>query len=416
MKYIHRHIKSTLLAALACHPVVYLNGPRQSGKSTLVQRLSKEKEGFPAEYVTFDSTAQMAAAAHAPETYLKERKGPLIIDEVQLVPEIFRALKIVVDELRQAHGGTIKGRFLLTGSANIMALPKLSDPLVGRMGVLTLYPISSAETLGSAGDFIERLLHHDFQKDNGNHALTDMIRAASFPEISGAPIHERTGWFDGYLTTILQRDVRALAEIEKLSALPNLLRILANRSGGLINDADIARSAGLNHVTTRNYKTLLKMLFLTFEVMPWYRNIGKRLVKSPKGYLIDTLLLCHLLRYELDDLERNRPELFGHALENFVATDLLKLIAASDQKLELFHFRTSDNKEVDFVLEQASGQLAGVEVKNSDRVDASDFKGLGALQSATGNDFICGVVLYRGKDVVPFGKNLWAAPISNLWA
>jgi predicted AAA+ superfamily ATPase len=413
MVSINRHIRTRLLKALDASPIVFLNGPRQAGKSTIVQDLSKNE--FPAEYVTFDSTTQMAAAVNAPMSYLKERKGALIIDEVQLVPEIFRPLKIVVDELRQEQSNKLTGRFLLTGSANIMALPKLSAPLVGRMSVLTLYPVSSAEALGGKGDFIDRLFNKDFTADNGEHKISDVIRASTFPEISGADAQERTNWFDGYLTTILQRDVRALAEIEKLSSLPNLLRILANRAGGLINDADIARDAGLNPVTSRNYKTLLKMLFLTFELTPWYRNIGKRLVKSPKGYMTDTLLLCHLLQYELSDIEKNRPELFGHVLENFVATELIKLMTFNETKLDLFHFRTSDNKEVDFVLERPNGQLAGIEVKQSDSVGKSDFKGLIELQDMTKDDFACGIVLYRGRDVVPFGENLWAVPMSNLW-
>ena len=413
MTHINRNIRTKLLHALDISPVVFLNGPRQAGKSTLVQDIAKKD--FPADYVTFDSTTQMAAAANSPESYLKERKRTLIIDEVQLVPEIFRALKIVVDELRLEQGKKLKGRFLLTGSANIMALPKLSDPLVGRMNVLTLYPVSGSEALGGQGNFIDRLFKGDFEADQSKNKLIDVIRAATFPEISGAEIHERTNWFDGYLTTILQRDVRALAEIEKLSSLPNLLRILANRAGGLVNDADIARDAGLNSVTSRNYKTLFKMLFLTIELAPWYRNIGKRLVKSPKGYITDTLLLCHLLQYELSDLEKNRPELFGHVLENFVATELIKLMSFRDDKIDLFHYRTSDNKEVDFVLEKPNGQLAAVEVKQRDRVGKTDFKGLESLQEVTGDDFICGIVLYRGNDVVPFGKNLWAVPISNLW-
>ena len=411
--FINRYIRSKLLSALKVSPIVFLNGPRQAGKSTLVQAIAKKD--YPAEYVTLDSTTQMAAAANSPESYLKQRSGALIIDEVQLVPEIFRALKIVVDELRQDYGAKLKGRFLLTGSANIMALPKLSDPLVGRMSILTLYPLASAEVSGGKGDFIQRLFDRNFEAYTKKYSLSDIIRTATYPEISGADIHERTTWFDGYLTTILQRDVRALAEIEKLSTLPNLLRILANRAGGLINDADIARDAGLNPVTSRNYKTLLKMLFLTFELAPWYRNIGKRLVKSPKGYMTDTLLLCHLLQYELTDLEKNRPELFGHVVENFVATELLKLTTFIYDKIDLYHFRTSDNKEVDFVLEKPNGQLAAIEVKKSDSVAKSDFKGLEELQTITGQDFVCGIVLYHGRDVVPFGKNLWAVPVSNLW-
>jgi predicted AAA+ superfamily ATPase len=417
IEYIERHIQDKLLSALAISPVVFLNGPRQSGKSTLVQHIAKED--FPAEYVTFDSATQMAAAAAAPEIWLKERRGSLIIDEIQLVPEVFRALKTVVDELRRTHLLTqnehARRRFLLTGSANIMALPKLSDPLVGRMRVLTLYPLSGAETVWGKGAYVDRLFARDFLPDKGECVLSDIVRMATFPEISGVSGRERSGWFEGYLTTILQRDVRSLAEIEKLGALPNLLRILGARTGGLVNDAGIARDAGLNHMTARNYKTLLQMLFLTFELAPWHRNIGKRLVKAPKGYVIDTLLLCHLLQYDLDNLEKSRPELFGHVVENFVATELVKLAANSDHRPVLRHFRTGDNKEVDFVLEKPNGQLAGVEVKIGDRVKQSDFNGLECLQALAKDDFACGAVLYRGRDVVPFGKNLWAVPIANLW-
>lgn len=413
MDYIHRSLKAKLFNALKANSVVFLNGPRQAGKTTLVQNIVTKE--FPAEYVSFDNTTQIIAASSSPETYLRQRSGTLIIDEVQLVPEIFRALKIVVDQLRQENGGVLKGRFLLTGSANIMALPKLSLPLVGRMGVLTLYPFSASEIIDGKADFLSRLFQGVFLKDNDEHKLIDIMLQATYPEASGMKIPERTSWFDGYLTTILQRDVRTLAEIEKLSTLPNLLRILATRSGGLVNDAYIARDANLNHVTSRNYKILLKMLFLTFELAPWYRNIGKRLVKSPKIYLIDTLLLCHLLQYELEDLERSRPDIFGHVLENFVATELLKLITNHEQKMSLYHFRTNDNKEVDFVIEKANGQLSGIEVKKRDHVELSDFKGLKALKELVGDDFICGIVLYRGKDIVPFGEKLWAVPLNNLW-
>lgn len=413
MPYINRHIESKLLAILESSPVVFLNGPRQAGKSTLVKKISKRD--FLAEYVTLDDATQMAAAQNAPESYLKQREGALIIDEAQLVPEIFRALKMVVDELRQQQGDKLGKQFLLTGSANIMALPKLSDALVGRMQILTLYPFSGAEAVGGAGDFITRLFDGSFESDDGKHKLLEIIRTATFPEISGERMQKRINWFDGYITTILQRDVRNLAEIAKLSALPNLLRILASRAGGLINDAEIARDTGLNHVTARNYKTLLRNLFLTFEIAPWYRNIGKRLVKAPKGYISDTLLLCHLLQYELEHLEKARPELFGHILENFVATELCKLATIGVPKLDMHHFRTADGKEVDFVLQKPSGELVALEVKNRDNVGKSDFKGLTALQEFVGDSFICGVVLYRGKNVVPFGRNLWAIPLSNLW-
>lgn len=410
---IARLLQKRLLAALDAHPVVFLNGPRQAGKSTLAQNLGES--GYEADYVTFDNATQMAAAAHAPEAYLSARTRSLIIDEVQLVPEIFRALKTVVDSGRRKDGA-VNGRFLLTGSANILALPKLSDPLVGRMGTLTLFPLAGAEILGGQGDFIERLFAGQFSKQKDNPSLVDMIARSTYPEISKASLQTRSLWFEGYLTTILQRDVRNLAEIEKLSALPNLLRILAGRAGGLINDAEIARDAGLVHVTSRNYKTLLKMLFLSFEIEPWHRNVTKRLVKAPKGYLVDTPLLCHLLNYDLETISRDRPEIFGHVLENYVATELIKLSAPLERRPKLLHFRTSDNKEVDFVLEQTDGRLAAIEVKGRETLDRADFKGLEVLRELAGQDFKVGIVLYRGQDIIPFGDNLWAVPIGSLWS
>ena len=413
MNHIERKITENLLFSLKHSPVVFLNGPRQAGKSTLVQGLSAD--AYPAEYVTFDNATQMAAAFASPEAFLAGRKGPLIIDEVQMVPDLFRALKQVVDELRLTDKGNCQGRFLLTGSANIMALPKLSDPLVGRMSVKTLYPLSGCEVFSGTGGFFDQLFATEFSVRAREISLNEVIRAASFPEISGRGSRERGEWFDGYLTTILQRDVRAIAELEKIGLLPTMLRVLATRAGSLMNDADIARDVGLNAVTGKNYRGILQAMFLSHDVRPWYRNIGKRLVKSAKGYLLDTLLLCHLLDWNLDDLGRNKPHLYGHVVENFVATELLKLLSFSEIRANLLHFRTSDGKEVDFVLERPDGTLAGVEVKTASRVDHGDFKGLEVLQQVSGDDFVCGVVLYTGHDVVPFGDKLFAVPIAALW-
>lgn len=182
-----------------------------------------------------------------------------------------------------------------------------------------------------------------------------------------------------------------------------------------MNDASIARDIGLNPVTSKAYRGIVQAMFLTFDVPPWFRNIGKRLVKSPKGYIVDTLLLCHLLDWSLDDLALRKPELFGHVVENFVVTELKKLLSFSELRAELLHFRTSDNREVDFVLERPDGRLAGIEVKASEAVTAADFKGLKVLQDAAGADFTAGIVLYTGKDVVPFGVKLLAVPMRALW-
>ncbi|GEP90673.1 hypothetical protein CTE07_23180 [Chitinophaga terrae (ex Kim and Jung 2007)] len=418
MKTLPRYITSRLLQALNVSPVVFLNGARQSGKSTLVQNLREQigHKNSPAAYVSFDRPTQMAAASSSPESFLSSYKDTLIIDEVQLVPELFRALKVVVDDLRLQDKSNANGRYLLTGSANILALPKLSDPLVGRMTVLTLYPFCTAEASQGQGNGLDRLVNLDFENmsDRGL-GITDAMKLATFPEIADKESSERNIWFDGYLTTILQRDVRLIAELEKISVLPNLLRILATRAGNLLNDSDIARDLGLNPVTSKFYRNILKMMFLNFDIEPWFRNIGKRLVKSPKGYLIDTLMLCYMLDLDIEDIERNKPDLFGHILENYIATELTKQLTFSETRAKLLHFRTGDGKEVDFVLERPDGSLFAIEIKKSESVNIHDFKGIQVLAELAAKDFIGGVVLYSGKDAVPFGKNLWAVPFHVLW-
>jgi predicted AAA+ superfamily ATPase len=246
-------------------------------------------------------------------------------------------------------------------------------------------------------------------------SLIDAIKKATFPEVSTLTGEERRIWFDGYISSMLQRDVRQIAELEKISALPHLLSVLAARTGCLMNDSDIARDIDMNHVTAKFYRSILKLMFLTFDVRPWFRNIGKRLVKTPKGYLLDTTMICHLLDYNIDEIVKTKPELFGNLVENFVATEIIKQLSNSDINAELYHFRTSDGKEVDFVLEKPDGSVFGIEVKKSESVTIQDFKGIKAFEELTGKDFAGGVVLYAGKDAVPFGKNLWAVPFFALW-
>lgn len=418
MNRIPRHIRPQLLEALKGSPVVFLNGARQTGKSTLVHEIATQigHGETPASYVTFDRPTAMAAATANPEAFLEAYPKPLIIDEVQMVPVLFRALKVVVDEDRLAGKGLTNGNFLLTGSANILSLPKLSDPLVGRMNVLTLYPFTTAEASLGIGNGLARLMQFDFAGINNRAInLVDAIQLAGFPEIHQKEAPVRVKWIDSYITTILQRDVKQIAELEKSAVLPQLLRILAARAGGLLNDSDIAREIGLTSVTTKTYRHILQMMFLTFNINPWHRNIGKRLVKAPKGYLIDTALLCHMLDLNLSDIAINKPDLFGHIVENYVATEILKQLNNGPINASLYHFRTSDGKEVDFILEKPDGSVFAIEVKKSESVTMNDFKGIQIFAELTGKDFIGGVVLYAGKEVVPFGPNLWAVPFFILW-
>ncbi len=412
---VKRCLNQNILEALKNVPVVFVNGPRQAGKSTLVKTLAKK--AWPAAYVTFDEASQLGAAQANPESFLRGYEDRLILDEVQMVPDLFRPLKMLVDEARLAGKTTANGRYLLTGSAAILALPQLSNALVGRMDVLTLYPLSAVELASGHAKFLDRLFDAGFKagKLTGGKTLMEMIRRSTFPEIMDADDTVRHRWYESYLTTILQREVHQIADIAKVGMLPNLLRLLASRAGSLINDADLARSLGQNAVTTKNYRRLLQMLFLAVDVPPWFRNIGKRLVKAPKGYLIDTSLLCHVQGYGLAEVAQKSPHLFGSIFENFVASELIKQLAWSSSRAQLFHFRTSDNKEVDFVLERPDGRLAGIDVKARDAVSIDDFSGLQELQAKTGEDFVRGIVLYRGRSIISFGDKLWAVPVEALW-
>jgi hypothetical protein len=418
MAYYKRSIEAGVAAALGVMPAVFLNGPRQAGKSTLVQHLSRS--GLHADYVTFDDISTYASASQDPAGFLRRAPTPVIIDEVQRVPEIFRVLKQAIDERRATDKAGANGQFLLTGSANIMALPELADALVGRMAILSLYPLSTGEALGRPWPVINGWFDQEIRsgksarKEGRQLPLDEIVARATFPEISGAPRSDSTLWLDGYLTALLQRDVRQLAEVEKMPALPNIVKILAARAGGLLNDADCARDAKLNPMTYRRYRILLQQLFLIALVPPWYRNIGKRLVKSPKLYFIDTALLCHQLGIDLAGLREQDPHAFGHVFENFVATELVKQLSMMSDGT-LYHFRTHDGSEVDFVIERRNGKMLGIEVKARETIRTEDFDGLRALKAHAGKDFVRGIVLYRGKTVLPFGDDMIAMPLEQLW-
>lgn len=373
---------------------------------------------WPADYVTFDEATMLGAAEANPESFLRAYDQNLVLDEIQMAPSLFRMLKILIDETRLHDRTSANGRYLLTGSANIMVLPNLSDALVGRMGTLTLYPLSALEIAQGRGDFLTKLFENKFEPETvtRKYEISDIISRATYPEITDKPETERSQWFEAYITSILQRDVRQISEIAKLGVLPNLLAVLAARAGGLVNEAEIARTIEQNAMTAKNYRILLQMMFLTFDVRPWFRNVSKRLVRAPKGYITDTSLLCHLQRIDMARAELRDPHVFGRVFENFVVSELLKQLSFSNNSVRIYHFRTSDNKEVDIVLEQPDGQLAGIEIKSRDTVAASDFNGLNELRRLTKSDFICGIVLYRGRKTVPFGNGLWAIPVDFLWA
>lgn len=406
-----RNIEPHIKTALKDTPVVFLNGARQTGKTTLVQKIAQDSPS--AAYLTFDDAAVLAAAIHDPAGFLQGLSGMAVIDEVQKAPALFPAIKASVDRNRKP------GRFLLTGSANILLLPKISESLAGRMEIVSLWPFSQGELEGGQEDFISRLFKAvPFRAGHVSAPKNDIgqkVLRGGFPEAVGRKDAERRGaWFGSYLTSILQRDVRDLAHIEGLSDMPRLLSILAARIGGLLNMADISRAIGIPHSTLKRYLTILETTFLVRTIPAWSANLGTRLVKASKLYLCDSGLAAYLNGVNHLTYRDNSPQK-GPLFENFVLAELLKQASWSKTPMTLSHFRTSTGREVDFVVEAADGRLAGMEVKAASTVRSDDFDGLKELAHHLKSRFSQGVVLYAGDSIIPFGDRLWAVPVEDLW-
>ncbi len=407
---IRRNITPDIGAAMADTPVVLINGARQTGKTTLVQRFATSLER--STYVTLDDAGVLAAAVSDPQGFIEELEGTAVIDEIQKAPQLFPAIKISVDRDRRP------GRFLLTGSANVLMLPKLSESLAGRMEIITLRPLSQGEQDGRSETFIERLMNDGKWRAPANGVnrkqLAERVSRGGYPEVIKRTRPRRRNWFASYLTTILQRDIRDLSNIEALADAPRLMALLAARSGGLLNLAEVSRSAGIPHTTLQRYLALFETTFLIHRVRPWTANLSKRLVKSPKLLLGDTGFMTYLLNLSeatvLDDVT-----LAGHFIETFVGCELLKQIEWSKSKPAFLHYRTGSGAEVDFVLEEGGRRVAGVEVKLAQTIRKEDFRGLRSLAEDAKPRFAGGVLLYSGSQCIPFGDGLWAIPFACLW-
>lgn len=406
-----RELKASLLAALNDRPVVFLSGARQTGKTTLVRELATEVGS--ARYLTLDEIAILSAARADPAGFVAGLDTPVILDEVQRAPELFLPIKAAVDRDRRP------GRFLLTGSADVLLLPRVSESLAGRMEILTLWPLSQGEIEGVPEGFLDAVFSAKLPGlPEPRVRWGEVVRRMAiggYPEAqTQASASRRDAWFGSYVTAILQRDVRDLANIEGLTQMPRLLALLAARLSGLLNFSELSRTSGIPQSTLKRYMTLLETTFLLLLLSPWSGNLGKRFVKSPRIMLNDTGLAAHLLGVDAERL-RADPGLAGHLLENFVFMELKKQVGWSRTRAQVFHFRTQAGQEVDFVLEDRSGRLVGIEVKASATVDGNDFRGLKSLAEDSGERFVRGVLLYAGKEVIPFGRQLHALPLDALW-
>jgi uncharacterized protein len=403
-----RFIKKAILAALSDTPVVLLHGARQCGKSTLARHIALTDH--PAQYITLDDAAVLSAIKTDPAGFLAGHDGPVVLDEIQRAPELFVAIKAAVDRDRSP------GRFLLTGSANVLVLPKLSDSLAGRMEVLTLWPFSEGELAGTQASFIDAAFAAPPPTRSAatDDVLSRILRGGFPSAVERTDPERRRAWFGSYILTILERDVREIAQIDNLAALPRVLALIAGRVGSLVNFAEVARNLAIPQTTLKRYFTLLGATFLTRLIPAWSTNLGKRLIKTPKLFLNDTGLASSLLGLTAERL-RQETVVRGGLLENFVAMEILKQAGWSATRTQLFHFRTASGQEVDFLLESDAGAITGIEVKASATVTGHDFNGLRVLAEMTGTRFHRGIVLYTGSETVAFGPNLFALPVSALW-
>ena len=403
-----RRIEPRIAEALMDTPVVLLAGPRQAGKTTLVRQIAQH-QGL--RYLTMDDELTLLSARQDPVGMIRSLERA-VIDEVQRVPQLLLAIKKSVDEDRRP------GRFLLTGSANLMSLPTIADSLAGRMETLSLLPLSQSEIEERSANWIDsafagRILKTDQPALGSN--LIDRVLRGGYPEaISRATARRRTTWSRQYIDALLQRDVRDVAGIEKLDQLPRFLRALAQTAGQMSNHSQLGGQVGLDGKTVSRYTGVFEQMYLLRRIDVWARNRLSRVIKTPKLQFIDSGLLATLLDLTAEEVQRDRTR-FGNVLETFIFGELLKHTTTADGDYRLMHYRDADKFEVDIVIENAAGQLVGVEVKAAATVQESDLRSLRKLASLAAGQFKMGVLLYDGAETMPLAGGIWAAPLSTLW-
>lgn len=377
-----RNVKPLLQKALRRSPVVLLNGARQVGKTTLAKEFLDDKYT----YLTLDDEITYLAAKNDVKAFINGIKKPVIIDEVQRIPELFLAIKQDVDTHR------IAGNYLLTGSANPLLIPRLGDSLAGRMEIIDLMPLSQGEINGVIETFISKafskepaLLDSQATTSLTRESLYKQIIIGGYPGVQGITDEDRIAWMRNYLNLLLQKDIKDLAQIEKLTELPQLLRILAARAANLLNVAEVSRDTTLTIKTTHRYLALLEAIFIVNLLPAWSNNFGSRFIKAPKVYLIDSGLLSYLLNTTLEK-SMNDAMFMGKIVENFVVSEIKKQATWSETAINLYHFRTPSGEEIDLILEDLEGNIVGIEVKNSSSITPHDFKNLKYLQERIKKD------------------------------
>lgn len=406
-KLFTRRIEPRIAEAMADTPVVLLAGPRQAGKTTLVRQVAQGR----LRYLTLDDDLTLLSAQQDPVGMIRSLDRA-VIDEIQRAPQLLLAIKKSVDEDRRP------GRFVLTGSANLMALPTVADSLAGRIETLSLLPLSQCEIEGRSTNWLDTVFAGQLPQPGSSSRADDLVGRVlrgGYPEaMSRSTARRRTTWARQYLDSIIQRDVPDVAGIERLDQLPRFLRALAQTAGQMCNYTQLAGQVGLDGKTAAKYVGIFEQMYLLKRVDVWARNRLNRVVKTPKLQFIDSGLLATLLDLTAQEVENDRTR-FGNVLETFVFAELLKHTTTAEGDYRLMYYRDADKVEVDVVIENAAGQLVGVEVKATATVQESALRGLKKLSGLAGDSFKMGILLYDGDEIMPLGDRTWAAPLSTLW-
>jgi len=322
------------------------------------------------------------------------------------------AIKKTVDEDRRP------GRFLLTGSANLMALPTVADSLAGRMETLHLLPLSQSELYGNSANWIDAAFAGNVLYPAPaliGDELTKTVFRGGYPKaVARSTERRRMAWSRQYMNSIIQRDVRDVVHIEKLSQIPHLLQALAQYYGQICNYSRIGGQIDLDQKSIARYICVLESMFLLKRLPVFSHNRLKRLVKAPKIQFIDSGLLAVLRDVSFSKVVKDRSG-YGSILETFVYSELLKHTSSAEGDYQLFYYRDHDQYEVDFIIENAAGHILGIDVKSGATVKKDDLRGLRRLAGAIGTGFKSGFILYDGTETISLGQSVWAVPISSLW-
>ncbi|KPQ23375.1 MAG: hypothetical protein HLUCCA13_13985 [Halomonas sp. HL-48] len=406
--YLPRLISDRVEESLADTPVVCLLGPRQVGKTTLAQRIDPNRT-----YLNLDDPTLMAAAQQDPVGFIESLPEYTTLDEVQRVPDLLLAIKSVVDRNRQP------GRFLLTGSANLLLLPRAQDSLAGRMEVIYLHPLTEQEKRVSESTLLAKLIKGQLAAkivpdQRLQPTTSDVICQGGYPEPSRRAPNRARQWYRQYLNAIIQRDVKDIAAIQDEDGMLRLMELLAYRTAGLLNVSNLSKELGMERGTVTKYLSILERLFLIRQLPAWHRNQAKRLIKSPKLHLVDTGLAATLGRLSTDQwfMEAER---FGALMETHVVEQLMAQASWTEPELRFSHYRDKDQVEVDLVIERGQA-IWGVEVKRSATVQARDAAGLARLADQAGEQFQGGMLIYTGHHCIKLNvPGCFAVPIRMLW-